>query len=155
MNSADATTGALLYVDLDDFKPVNDELGHTVGDQVLVQTAERLQGIVRTQDMVGRIGGDEFVVCLSELNDPTEARAIAHRLYETFRDPFRIDSKEVTVTASIGGTVRLAAHDTVEDALHVADMAMYEAKEASDCAVVLHETRPGREDTTNAVNPTC
>lgn len=140
MNGDSTTAGALLYLDLDGFKPVNDEFGHKVGDQVLVQTAERLRDVVRTQDVVGRIGGDEFVVCLRDLSDPTEIHAVAKRLHEVLCEPFAVAPHEIDVTASIGGTVQLTAHDTVEDALHVADVAMYEAKETPDCAVVLQGT---------------
>ena len=143
-DAGDRPAGALLSVDLDHFKPVNDEYGHQVGDRVLVRTAEVLRDILRRQDLLGRIGGDEFVVCLPGLRARDEARAIAERLHEALCEPFRVDRHEIQVEASIGGTLRLSAYDTVDDALHVADMAMYEAKAAPDRAVVLRDDRSSR-----------
>jgi len=131
--------GALLYIDLDEFKPVNDEFGHQVGDEVLVRTAEVLRNTVRKQETIGRIGGDEFVVCLPGLDAEREAEGIAERLQNALCQPFSIGPHEVQVNASIGGTMRLAAHETVEEALHVADMAMYEAKETPGCRIVLRD----------------
>ncbi len=135
--STEMSTGALLYIDLDKFKPINDKFGHKVGDEVLIRTAKVLREAVRDQDTVGRLGGDEFVVYLPEIETVSEARIIAERLHDALCQPFQVGSYEISVSASIGGTVRFAAHDTVEDALHEADMAMYEAKESSECSLVL------------------
>jgi len=140
----DRPTGALLYIDLDQFKPINDEYGHEVGDQVLIHTAEVLRNTLRRQDLLGRIGGDEFVVCLPDLSSRDEVQAIAERLHDALCEPFRVGPHEVTVAASIGGTVRLSAYKAVDDALHVADMAMYEAKDAADQKAVLRDDRSSR-----------
>lgn len=147
----DRHVGALLYVDLDHFKPVNDTYGHQVGDQVLIRTAEVLRNVVRREDTIGRIGGDEFVVCLPSLSAPEEARSIAERLHDRLCQPFQIGPHEVQVRASIGGTVPLSAHESVDDALHAADMAMYEAKDSPDQKAVL---RSGRQTPTLSSSPT-
>lgn len=139
IDESDSAAGTLLYLDLDDFKPVNDEYGHKVGDRVLIQTAEMLRTVMRKQDMIGRIGGDEFVICLTDLSDAGEVRTIAERLHEALSTPLSVGPEEITVTASIGGTLRLGAHETVEEALHEADMAMYEAKEDVACGIVLRD----------------
>lgn len=139
---------ALLYLDLDRFKPINDEFGHQVGDQVLVKTAEALQTVVRRDDTIGRIGGDEFVICLSNLDTPDEARSVANRLHEALSTPFQIGPHNITVRASIGGTITLSAYETADDALHVADMAMYEAKnERTEENVVIWDRARGQEHT--------
>jgi diguanylate cyclase (GGDEF)-like protein/PAS domain S-box-containing protein len=141
----DHHVGALLYLDLDRFKPVNDELGHQVGDRVLVRTAEVLRDVLRRQDTIGRIGGDEFVVCLPNLSTPEEARSIAERLHDTLCQPFQIGPNELQVDVSIGGTVQLADYDTADAALHVADMAMYEAKDVPDRKAVLWTRAQGQK----------
>lgn len=133
----DRHAGALLYLDLDRFKLVNDKFGHQVGDQVLVRTAEVLRDVLRRQDTIGRIGGDEFVVCLPDLDTPEETRSIAERLHDTLCQPFQIGPHELQVNASIGGTIQLTDYGTADAALHVADMAMYEAKDAPDRKAVL------------------
>jgi diguanylate cyclase (GGDEF)-like protein/PAS domain S-box-containing protein len=141
----DDRAGVLLYVDLDEFKPVNDELGHKVGDQILIQTGEVLRQVMRRQDTIGRIGGDEFVVCLPGIESPSEAHQIAERLHDALSQPFSVGPHEITVTASIGGTLHLSAYDTVEDALHAADVAMYQAKGSADCTIVLQDPFAERE----------
>lgn len=139
---------ALLYLDLDDFKPINDELGHKVGDQVLIRTAEVLQTVTRRADTIGRIGGDEFVVCLSNLDGRAEVRAVANRLHEALSSPFQIGPHDVSLGVSIGGTVQLSSYDTADEALHVADMAMYEAKnDRSEEKVVIWSRARGEKQT--------
>ena len=144
-DASDRHAGALLYLDLDRFKPVNDEFGHQVGDRVLVRTAEVLRDVLRRQDTIGRIGGDEFVVCLPDLSTAEEARTIAERLHDTLCQPFQVGPHELQVDASIGGTVHLADYDTADAALHVADMAMYEAKDAPDRTAVLWTRAQGQK----------
>lgn len=134
--------GTLLYLDLDDFKPINDEYGHTVGDQVLIRTAKMLQKIVRDQDIVGRMGGDEFVILLTEVDEPSIARTIAERLHEKLRTRLHIREHEVDVSVSIGGTLHVSTCESVEEALHIADLAMYEAKDKEDCTIVLSDSTP-------------
>lgn len=135
---------ALLFIDLDNFKPLNDNYGHAVGDLLLIQVAERLKGCVRAMDTVARIGGDEFVVILSELDtDKDSSTSIANMIAEKIRvslsSPYLlkvIDSTEPDTvvehhcTASIGGIVFSSQESSRDDILKWADAAMYQAKEA-------------------------
>jgi diguanylate cyclase (GGDEF)-like protein len=118
---------ALLFVDLDAFKLVNDSLGHAAGDDVLVRAAERIRGAVRSQDLVARLGGDEFVVVCADLDDPAEAIAVAERVVLALDEPFRTNGHDALVTASVGVAVS-DGDDVPEDLLRRADLAMYRAK---------------------------
>jgi diguanylate cyclase (GGDEF)-like protein/PAS domain S-box-containing protein len=122
--------GAVLFIDLDRFKDVNDSLGHRVGDDVLRQTAIRFQGALRESDSIGRLGGDEFVV-LVEGSGARDAEAAAQRLIESLAAPFAVHSAarpQLTVSASIG--IVSGAYASAEDLLMDADVALYEAKAA-------------------------
>jgi diguanylate cyclase (GGDEF)-like protein/PAS domain S-box-containing protein len=118
---------AVLFLDLDRFKLVNDSLGHQVGDQLLVAVARRLESAVRPPDTVARLGGDEFTVLLDGVTDVHEASLVAERVHQTLRTPFDIDERELFIDASIGIALADpgAAPDTV---LRDADVAMYRAK---------------------------
>ncbi|MBN9437216.1 EAL domain-containing protein [Bosea sp. (in: a-proteobacteria)] len=120
---------ALLYIDLDGFKQVNDNLGHDIGDKVLVQTAARLKAAIRQSDMLARFGGDEFVLILPAADVDT-VRIIAQRMIEAMGRAFELDTKTVYVTASIG--IALAPTDGANpaDLLRHADTALYKAKSA-------------------------
>lgn len=124
----DGRNVAVMFVDLDHFKRVNDTLGHRTGDQLLVAAAERLTALVREGDTVARFGGDEFVVLISEVSSPLECRLLAERIVEAFRTPFELAGRPVSVTASVG--VAIAPGDGAEPDLLLqhADTAMYEAK---------------------------
>jgi diguanylate cyclase (GGDEF)-like protein len=119
---------AVLFLDLDRFKSVNDSLGHTVGDQLLVAIARRLETIVRPGDTVSRLGGDEFTVLLDDLKDADEAEAVAERLQRELAMPFNLGGHEVFVTVSIGVAVSGDGYPRPEDILQDADTAMYRAK---------------------------
>jgi diguanylate cyclase (GGDEF)-like protein len=119
---------AVLFVDLDRFKLVNDSLGHDVGDEVLVATAERLRRCVRPGDVVGRLAGDEFVVLCSGLAGEVDALGLADRICREIALPVRIGSREIVVTASVG-VARGAPGVTADQLLRDADVAMYQAKE--------------------------
>jgi diguanylate cyclase (GGDEF)-like protein/PAS domain S-box-containing protein len=121
------TAAAVLFLDLDRFKLVNDSLGHQVGDRLLIAVARRLESAVRPPDTVARLGGDEFTVLLDGVSDVHEAAAVAERVQHTLREPFDIDDRELHVDASIGIALAdaEAAPDTV---LRDADVAMYRAK---------------------------
>jgi diguanylate cyclase (GGDEF)-like protein/PAS domain S-box-containing protein len=123
-------TVALLFVDLDDFKRINDSFGHATGDQILGQVAERLVGAVRADDVVGRQSGDEFAVLLGRVNDDGEAIAAAERILRELRRPIQLGAHSIVVGGSIG--IALAAeHDAVaEELMTQADAAMYAAKAA-------------------------
>ena len=120
---------AVLFLDLDDFKKINDTLGHESGDKLLVEAADRLRKTVRNCDTVGRLGGDEFIVLLADLNTPMDARIVVENMVSRFRNPFRIDARELVLTASVG--IAVYPDDGVNPSrlLRNADSAMYHAKE--------------------------
>ena len=120
---------AVLFMDLDDFKGVNDSLGHETGDLLLVAVAERLKGCLRLEDTLARFGGDEFVVLLGDMEVPDEAVRVAERIAEGFGSPFLVEGRELYVRASIGIAVGDTRNRTPEDLLRAADTAMYRAKE--------------------------
>ncbi len=128
---------ALLFIDLDKFKPVNDHLGHAVGDQLLVDVARRMQSILRESDLVGRIGGDEFIVMLNDLKSPEEVLTVANSLLEGLREPFVLGEHRAEISASIGGALFPDHGDDGEALSRAADEAMYRAKEAGRDGVVL------------------
>ncbi|MCG7943186.1 MAG: EAL domain-containing protein, partial [Candidatus Thiodiazotropha taylori] len=120
---------AVLFLDLDGFKRVNDTLGHETGDRLLVQAAERLKSAVRDADSVCRLGGDEFVVMLRNLSELTDAKAVAGNLIAQFRSPFTLDERELVVTTSIGISIYPSDGVTPTELLRNADTAMYHSKE--------------------------
>ncbi len=118
----------LLFLDLDNFKLINDSLGHQIGDALLVQAAERLQSCIRSEDTVARLGGDEFVVVLGHLLTDGDAAVVADTIVTLFARPFRLDDRDVTVTVSIGIALGGMQPDQSETLLRNADVAMYRAK---------------------------
>jgi diguanylate cyclase (GGDEF)-like protein len=119
---------AVLFVDLDGFKLVNDGLGHAAGDELLLRAAERIRGATRDDDVVARLGGDEFVVVCWDVDTVDTATAVARRIVAQIEKPFRIGSQDAVVSASIGIAVAGADAIDPEDLLRRADLAMYEAK---------------------------
>jgi diguanylate cyclase (GGDEF)-like protein len=126
--AADASRGALLYVDLDHFKKINDSLGHDAGDQVLAITAQRLRACVKDGDTVARLAGDEFTVILRQVSDPAAASAVADRIVETLQLPVNIAGQDHRVRASIGITLYPDDGAELEELMRNADLAMYRAK---------------------------
>jgi diguanylate cyclase (GGDEF)-like protein len=122
------TAAALLYLDLDGFKEVNDSLGHAVGDQVLRDVAGRLRDAVRSSDAVARLGGDEFTVVISDVEDASEAGHVAGKLVDAISRPFVLGPAVVRLTASIGIALYPNDADEAGDLLRRADAAMYRAK---------------------------
>lgn len=122
---------AVLFLDLDRFKYVNDTLGHDVGDRLLVAVAQRVRRSVRDADCVARLGGDEFTVVLSELADPAGAASVAQNICRTLAKPFQIDSHDIFVTASIGISVYPNDGGDVGTLVKHADTAMYRAKKTN------------------------
>jgi len=128
-----ASHGALLFLDLDDFKSINDTLGHDWGDHLLLQTGRRLAACVRTADTVARLGGDEFVVILQGLNAQAteaavEAEAVAQKILVALNQPYEVQGSEVHSTPSIGIAMFRSAQPPAQELLQRADMAMYQAK---------------------------
>jgi diguanylate cyclase (GGDEF)-like protein/PAS domain S-box-containing protein len=121
---------AVLFLDLDGFKEVNDSLGHAAGDRLLIQVAERLAGSVRPSDTVARFGGDEFAVLIEDASDEPELAAVAERILEALRQPFLINGHELHVRGSMGIARMDPEVDGVDQLLRNADLAMYRAKAA-------------------------
>ncbi|WP_254434933.1 diguanylate cyclase domain-containing protein [Magnetospirillum sp. UT-4] len=119
---------AVLYVDLDKFKPINDTLGHEAGDSVLCEVAVRLRGCVRSTDTVARVGGDEFVVAIEEITRPDEAARVARKIIKTLEAPIDYRGTPCRVGASIGVAVFPDDGATLEDVCKAADVAMYRVK---------------------------
>jgi diguanylate cyclase (GGDEF)-like protein len=123
-----AAAFAVLFLDLDGFKVVNDSLGHEGGDQLLIAVAERLRGVVRHGDTVARFGGDEFVLLCEEVDDPLEAAVVAERVARAFARPFECAGEELYVSASIGVAFPERGAEAAA-MLRDADAALYQAKE--------------------------
>jgi diguanylate cyclase (GGDEF)-like protein/PAS domain S-box-containing protein len=124
----DAPSAALLLIDADRFKAINQSLGHASGDALLVALGERLRGCVRPGDMTARLGGDEFAVLLEQVDDRSEAKAVADRVVSAFSLPFRINTVEVFSNVSIGIAMVGPGHGSARDVLRDADLAMRRAK---------------------------
>ena len=119
---------AIFFLDLDDFKKVNDSLGHEVGDKLLIEAAHRLQQALKKNDTVGRLGGDEFIVLISSLDDESDALVIADRLLKAFRKPFKLEGRDLILTLSIGIAISPKDGTSASVLLRNADTAMYQAK---------------------------
>ena len=128
---------AVLFLDVDALKRINDSLGHLVGDEVLVETARRLTMCVRTEDTVARLAGDEFTVLLDAVSNESEALAVANRLLEAIRQPIAAGGRQLSLTASVGVRLAQAGVDRSADVMRGADLAMYEAKSRGGGAVAL------------------
>jgi diguanylate cyclase (GGDEF)-like protein len=125
---------AMAFIDLDYFKPINDNFGHDVGDEVLRRFARQLQTCVRAADTVGRIGGDEFVVLLACISDSDSISTLAEKLHQALRQPFVVDEHELAISCSIGVAVYPGNATDAVALIKCADDAMYRAKEAGrDC----------------------
>jgi len=123
------TMAAVLFVDLDRFKVINDTLGHDAGDQLLKQLAERLRECLREGDTIGRQGGDEFVVLIEDVADPTQVASVGQKILDTVARPYVISGQEFHVTASIGISIYPEDGHDQQTLLKNADIAMYRAKE--------------------------
>jgi diguanylate cyclase (GGDEF)-like protein len=120
---------AVLFLDLDDFKIVNDTLGHAAGDRLLIEVAERIRGVLRDEDLASRLGGDEFAVLLDDTPDLGKSVAVAERIIGALRPPFLIGDTEVQVGGSIGIAAARTGTERADELLRNADVAMYTAKD--------------------------
>ncbi len=127
--AAGLSRGALLYIDLDHFKRVNDSVGHGAGDQLLIIVAQRLRSCVKDDDTVARLAGDEFTVILRNVADPSAARSVAERIIESVQLPVNIGGRDHFVCASIGITLFPDDGAAIDDVMRNADTAMYRAKD--------------------------
>lgn len=134
---------ALMFVDLDRFKMVNDTLGHRAGDRLLVEVAERLRASVRASDMVGRLAGDEFIVLVEDVDAPEEVQSLAERIRLAVQQPVTIDGQQAQVGASIGIALYPEHGRNLEELLHKADAAMYAVKTAGRDGSRLAESGAG------------
>jgi diguanylate cyclase (GGDEF)-like protein len=151
-----ARYGAVMFLDLDNFKPLNDTYGHAVGDLLLIEAAARLKGCVRQTDTVARFGGDEFVVMISELEadrheSALEARVIAEKIRTALSEPYRLtinpdgrqqQTVEHRCSASIGVVLFVSQESSPDDVLKWADAAMYQAKDAGRNSIHFYEAAP-------------
>jgi diguanylate cyclase (GGDEF)-like protein len=120
---------AVLIVDLDDFKAVNDRHGHAAGDEVLVTSAERMKQLLRESDVIARFGGDEFVIVLAQVDDTEAAREVASRVVDSLRQPVPLSGGgTANIGASVGFAMCCAGGETFDDLLRKADAALYAAK---------------------------
>jgi diguanylate cyclase (GGDEF)-like protein/PAS domain S-box-containing protein len=131
---------AVLFLDLDGFKIVNDSLGHFIGDQLLIGVAERLTTSLRTDDTAARFGGDEFAVLLNDVRDMAHLPDLVDRVQTHLAKPFQLNGHDVVVTASIGIAVNLTQYEHVADVLRDADIAMYRAKATGKRTYAIFDT---------------
>ena len=132
---------ALLFIDLDRFKYVNDSFGHRAGDILLQTVGARLRSCVRETDTVCRHAGDEYLIVLSALREPTEAAVVAEKILAIFDEVFQLESHEVQISASVGISVYPDDGQTMEDLIRNADAAMYHSKKSGSnrCYYLTHE----------------
>ena len=130
---------AVLFLDLDDFKTVNDSLGHSAGDELLVQVAQRLQSCLRAHDLPARIGGDEFAVLLDGVGSHAEVEAVAHRIVSVLDEPHTVQGSEVLARASIGIAIPQDDDHDVDALLRNADTSMYTVKRAGKASYTFFE----------------
>jgi diguanylate cyclase (GGDEF)-like protein len=133
---------AILFLDLDDFKSVNDNHSHRIGDLYLCEVARRFQSCLRASDVLGRVGGDEFIVVIADMLDPALAAEVADRLLQTMHAPFVAEGITIEGSVSIGVAIFQDCGDTASGLKHQADAAMYAAKRAGGGQVNFSESLP-------------
>ncbi len=135
---------AVMFLDLDDFKEINDSLGHVAGDELLSRVADRLRDVLRASDTPARFGGDEFAILVEETADPEDTMRVAERVVSIFKPRFAVAGREVTITASLGVAVTASRDITAEELVGRADVAMYRAKVKGKDTYEIFE--PGMQD---------
>ncbi|PSN17743.1 hypothetical protein C7271_16165, partial [filamentous cyanobacterium CCP5] len=130
---------AILFLDLDQFKMINDSLGHLVGDQVLIATAQKLRQLARKGDLVARISGDEFVILIENLDSLAEVVWVAQRIADELKQPILIDEREIFVSTSIGIAGSSPRYTQPEELVRDADIAMYRAKRSDRASYTIFD----------------
>jgi diguanylate cyclase (GGDEF)-like protein/PAS domain S-box-containing protein len=136
---------AVLFLDLDRFKVINDSLGHAVGDQLLIEISKVLKTCMRSSDTVARFGGDEFVVLLNDIHDTQDAVKVVHHIQEVLSKPFRVGNNRVFTSASIGIVLSNGSYISKEEIMRDADIAMYEAKMLGKANYAIFNTEMRRQ----------
>ena len=142
-----ASRFALLYIDLDHFKPVNDTLGHDAGDEVLVEVARRLLAVARTTDVVARPGGDEFVLLVNDLRRADDVVPVSEKIRSAVAAPIRVRGRLFDITASIGVSVFPDDAEATSELMRHADQALYRAKASGRDATAFHQPGPAAHET--------
>ncbi len=132
---------AVFFLDLDNFKVINDSLGHQAGDDVLIEVAQRVRGCLRAYDVVARFGGDEFTVLLDEIEVESESELVADRILEALRAPIRVGDRDVFVSASLGMALSTPRQSRPDSLLRNADVAMYQSKSNGKARHSLYDGR--------------
>ncbi|QSO48518.1 GGDEF domain-containing protein [Alicyclobacillus mengziensis] len=132
---------AVLYMDMDKFKSINDTLGHDVGDELLKQVAERVSGCLRESDLFARQGGDEFTILLAEIRDEQDAIEVAHRILSSLQEPWKIREHIFTTTSSLGVSFYPSDAITRRTLVKYADDALYDAKQSGKNNVKIYSQR--------------
>ena len=135
----------LIFIDLDNFKDVNDTAGHAQGDELLKEAAERLDGVTRVSDTVARLGGDEFIIMVTDVDDMMEIIGLVKRIQEAFTTPFDIDGKSFHITCSIGISVFPGDGDDADTLVRHADLAMYHSKDKGRNKYYLFEEKMAKK----------
>jgi len=143
---------AVLFVDLDNFKTINDGFGHAVGDQVLMKLGDRMQSSLRESDTVARLGGDEFVIILEDIHNKEDVRKIARKIQQNISQPMMFDGQQIHVTASIGINISEKSKLSETDLLRTSDSAMYQVKEDGKNDFRFYDTAPRKEDLPSTKN---
>jgi len=129
---------AVIFADLDEFKEINDAFGHGVGDQLLVDVAARIRGVLRVGDSAARMGGDEFLILLDDVGSPEQAMIVANRLNAALGEPYELEAGQRIVTVSMGAVVSSDEFEDADAVIAAADTAMYEAKQRGRGHCVLY-----------------
>ena len=141
--------GAVLFIDLDDFKEINDNLGHTYGDDLLVQCAQRLKHTIRAEDTVGRLGGDEFLIIVENLTDRENSSIVAQSVLQHFMEPFLLNHAQYNISVSVGVSIFPDDGTDAETLIGAADIAMYHAKKSGKDNFKLTSATLKKESNTN------
>lgn len=134
-------TFAVLFVDVDQFKVINDSLGHLMGDQLLIAVGRRMKECLRSSDTIARFGGDEFAILLEITGEKNSAILVAEKIQEILKLPFKLDGNELYISASIGVVTNVAEYEHPEDVLRDADIAMYQAKASGKACLTIFDVQ--------------